>query len=559
MATGMQTGVGRRTGASALRTGAAPAKAGGINGIMQKWTDLDSKTKTIVIIGAVVLFTVLIGFQMHSAANRAVPLYSSNITQADANRIQIVLSQLNIPHEVVEGGTNVLVPPQYKRRAINLLAAQGLPSRPVVTNAAGKADGGLAPPTREEKDREALLKLTGDLVETIREVEGVADARIQIVPKPRNDWGGDDKTTATAAIQLRMIPGTVLQQSQIKGIVHIVAFSVDGLEPENIKVTDTTGKILNESLDSDGMNLAEGDGRFTTKELEERKAIEDRLQKRVASSLSKILGGNDRFAVQVNVDLDFAQRETQSTKFGGPANVEGRVVTGEQYEKETYKSDPKDGESGGAIQTISDGGSSDNYIKVKKITRVKVDEITQRTVDVTPTIRRITCSVAVDNIKDPNMIAQIKSLTESAIGYDPTRDDRVEVASIPFIRSDTYATSSGFDSGMSANPPVGSGQNAEMPSWFYMALGIPVVLIILMVALFYVKQKSVQKEKQRLVLTSGPGTTVSDISDLLADKEGKVTPPAATKVNTTDQLEKLAKEKPTKVAELLKSTWMADQ
>ena len=561
MATGMQTG--RRTGAH-LRTGVNQAQgggAGGVGGILQKWNALEPKTKTIIIVVGVILIAGLIGLNAYSNSNKFVPLYSSQLTSSDAQTISTELSQMGMPYEMGEGGTSILIHPSYKRRALLILASKGLPSRSIITTNGSQEEGGFAPPTREEKQRKHLLQLTGDLTETIRQISGIADAYIKIVPKPKDAWGGESKATASASIMLKMVPGAKLNKKQIRGIVHMVAYSVDGLQPENIKIVDTTGKILNDVIgDGSEMTADEGKG-FTTKEILETRAVEDNIKKKLQTSLDDMLG-KGRSVVQVSVEMDFAQRESNSTRYGGPSNVDGVTVAGEQTEKESYKSDPGSTKSGGA-ETMSSGsgGEKSNYIKVKKIVRKKVDVIKHRKVDTSHKIKKISCGVMLNGITDPKQIASINAFVKETVGYTPSRGDTVAVKSFPFSNT---ALLQGMNN-QPAMPVPADGSFASdraaapMPPWAWAVVAVPVLLIILLVALFYMKQKNVQKEKQRLVLTTGPGATVSDISDLLSDKEGKVTPPAATKVNTTDQLEKLAKEKPTKVAELLKSTWMADQ
>jgi flagellar biosynthesis/type III secretory pathway M-ring protein FliF/YscJ len=93
-----------------------------------------------------------------------------------------------------------------------------------------------------------------------------------------------------------------------------------------------------------------------------------------------------------------------------------------------------------------------------------------------------------------------------------------------------------------------------------MAMLVPTTILLSILTIFLLKQRRVQADRQGLVMTMGPGATTSDISDLLSDKIGRSTATTqTTRVNNTEQLEKLAKEKPTKVAELLKSTWLSDR
>jgi flagellar biosynthesis/type III secretory pathway M-ring protein FliF/YscJ len=96
------------------------------------------------------------------------------------------------------------------------------------------------------------------------------------------------------------------------------------------------------------------------------------------------------------------------------------------------------------------------------------------------------------------------------------------------------------------------------PQMLAMMMVIPSAVLLAFFAVFLLKQHRVQVNKSQLVLDhTGSGTTSSDISDLVTDKSGRSTTVAETKVNTTEALEKLAKEKPTKVAEMLKSTWLS--
>jgi hypothetical protein len=76
-------------------------------------------------------------------------------------------------------------------------------------------------------------------------------------------------------------------------------------------------------------------------------------------------------------------------------------------------------------------------------------------------------------------------------------------------------------------------------------------------SIYLLKQHRVQTDRSNVHLGPSGGSTSTDIADLLTDKSGKVTAVADTQVNKSDALERLAKEKPTKVAELLKSTWLS--
>jgi len=63
------------------------------------------------------------------------------------------------------------------------------------------------------------------------------------------------KKPATASIMLKLKPNAQLSKSQVKGIVNLVAHSVQGLQAENITIVDNMGKILNDPSESDEKNV----------------------------------------------------------------------------------------------------------------------------------------------------------------------------------------------------------------------------------------------------------------------------------------------------------------
>jgi len=275
--------------------------------------------------------------------------------------------------------------------------------------------------------------------------------------------------------------------------------------------------------------------------------------------LDKVLGpGKSVFTV--TADLDWSQREVSSESVGGPANPEGTVVMSEVRETETFKA-PKG--SGSEMEQMSlnpsaAGAKGADYRHETVKRNTKTNRTVSRTVSAPGGIRRLTASVMVDNLREDQK-AKVAGVVRDAIGFDAARGDSVTVESMPFANPSLLRPelAGGYVPPAVGYKPVPSA--ATNTRNLYAVALFPMALIMIMAALFLVKQRRVQTEKSRLMLATGPGATVNDISDLLSDKIGKSTPPPATRINSTEQLEKLAKEKPTKVAELLKSTWLAEK
>ncbi|MFH0803334.1 MAG: flagellar basal-body MS-ring/collar protein FliF [bacterium] len=555
MATGIQTGI--RTGTGTVqtpRTGTSmkPGNPSMFGKLMQAWSKMEPRKKTLVIIIGVALLVGIVGLQMYTKASAYTLLYPQKLAPQDVQQISLRLNEMKIGFTT--DGDKVMVSPADKARVQMQLASYGLPHKQVYTP---PVDSGLSPKTADDKNWERTQLLQADVTEALRSIEGVADANVRLVT-PVGNLFQDDGQPAKAAVMLWLQPGTKLTVSQIKGIVHYVAFSVEGLNPQSVKVVDQNGRILNDESIADEEGAGGLTANLPTRAIEKQVAFEKSLQDKVQKMLDDVLGPN-KAQVSVSATLDFSQSETTSKTYGSITNPSGVVVAGEKINSERYTTNAD--ESGTVQMGIPSGGSGSGKVNYnhKDVTRnFKVNEVSRRVVSNNPTVSRITASVAVDNLK-PDQIGNIKSLVQGAIGYDASRGDVVNVASMPFSRS----VFEGIAAEMSGGAPYAhtsrrQGTNSQQ-YLLYMAL-LPMAALLIVATLFFLKQRRVQVEKSSLILSSSPSTTVSDISDLLSDKMGHTaSAPQMTKVNTTEQLEKLAKEKPTKVAELLKSTWLADK
>lgn len=518
--------------------------------VLATFNSLPPKMKIIlgVVVGVIVI--AIVAGSLYSKSTAYVELYDTKLSPTDVKQITMKLTEMKIPYTVAEGGVGIMVSPSVRDKARIELASYGLPLRSLKT----PEEGGMTPKTADDKKYERLQFLEADLTESIRQIDGVADAYVKIV-QPEKDYFGDNTKQTTGAVMVRMQPGARLTKPQIKGIVHLIAFSVEGLDPKNVEIVDTKGFRLTDPNDYPDENSP----MITTQQMDKKVAFEHQLQQKVQSMLDDVLGQN-KSRVVVNATLDFSSSETETFKVGGPTNTSGVVKEKEKVGSETFVSSPDKVESDGGTQMSYKGtkNSSDaaNYKKYDKTIIYKADQIKKRTVTPPGRVERITASVMVDNLK-PDQVANVKAVVKDAIGIDETRGDSVTVASLPFSQNM-------FDAMRTDMISRGTAPVSRVPSPFnasylpYLA-GVTMAILLIPVLVFMLRQRKAQQERSKLILATGPGATASDISDLISDKIGRSTAPPETQVNTTDQLEKLAKEKPTKVAELLKSTWLAEK
>ncbi|MCD6310754.1 MAG: flagellar M-ring protein FliF, partial [Candidatus Eremiobacteraeota bacterium] len=476
------------------------------------------------------------------------PLYPGRVLSAkDVQDIQLHLERLQIPYQVIEGGAGISVAPDMKAKARMELAKYGLPRRTLQTTA---DKTGMVPKTEEQFRAEQHQKLEFDITESLRQIEGVADAYVKIVLPDNNTVFAEDKKPSTAAVMLRIVPGYSLSQAQIKGIINLVSYQVPDLAPENIAIVDTNGISLIDSLTiADSSTMGAGGTISTDLQLRNKTALEKSMENKVQSMLDQVLG-KGRAVVRVNADISYEQTEREATTYGKTVDISEMIHT------ENYNASPDDKEDATQMGLTAEGKKdAKRYKQTKEVRKKAPSTIKTRTIRTAPEVKRISASVMVDNLK-PEEIAKIRNIVRDAIGLNESRGDSLAVESTVFT-NDQYAN---MAREMQMNPVPVARPNAipvqTMAMYGMLAL---IVALLGVLGIFIFKQKQVAAQQSQMLFGSNPAENTTDISDLLTDKIGKSSPAPATKVNTTEELERLAKEKPTKVAELLKSTWLSDK
>jgi flagellar M-ring protein FliF len=123
-----------------------------------------------------------------------------------------------------------------------------------------------------------------------------------------------DRKTPTASVVVDIAGGSDLGRGQVKGIVHLVASSINDLSPDNVSVVDQSGNLLtNSGDDAAGMGL-------TSRQFQYRQNLEQSYARRIESLLAPIVGSG-RVRAQVAAEIDFSRREGTSESYGPDEGV----------------------------------------------------------------------------------------------------------------------------------------------------------------------------------------------------------------------------------------------
>ena len=394
----------------------------------------------LAIMGAIMLG--MIGFFIF-LATRLTPsmvLLYGDLNADDSSRITSQLSSQNVPFELLQGGSQIMVP---NDRALKLrlnLASQGIPS-----------GGSLGYELFDDKQTigttsfvqniNLLRALEGELARTIQTISSIRSARVHLV-LPRRELFSREKHQASASITLRMGDG-LLERDQIAGIQHLVAAAVPGLVPARVSIiSSSNGKLLAGGFEEDSASFMAG------KSQEQRRNFERRLSRTIESLLEKTVGFG-KVRAEVKADMDFDRISTTDEKF----DPDGQVIRSNQSIEETNQTRDTEGTQPVTVGTNlpdPNAGSGENasssgaQSRIEETVNFEVSKKIINHVREVGIINRLSVAVLIDGVRgiedneptyQPRSEAEMEllaTLVRGAIGFNADRGDTVEVINMEF-------------------------------------------------------------------------------------------------------------------------------
>ncbi len=360
------------------------------------------------------------------------------LAEDETARIVEALDVEKIPYTIDQGGTAIWVPGAQIPEARIRLASRGLPSGGGVGfEIFDKPAFGVTDFVHRINYHRAIQ---GELARSIAQLEPVERARVQIAAPERKGFLSEANHPASASVVLQLRGGHDLTPGQVRGIVHLVASSVEGLSADRITVVDNRGRLLS-SMGEDEFGPGAAKGTY-----EYQRDVEKGLAERIESILERVVGVGGVVA-HVNSELDFTQNETTEERF----DPNSQVARSEQITKETSSeggggtggvpgvTSNTPGEGGGGV--LGTGGSSLSSERSTETINYEISKTVSRSVAPVGEIKRLHVSVLVDGQAqedgttvpwDAERLGEFEELTKNAIGFSTERGDQITVTSVPF-------------------------------------------------------------------------------------------------------------------------------
>ncbi|MCB1538590.1 MAG: flagellar M-ring protein FliF [Rhodospirillales bacterium] len=471
-----------------------------------------------VFLGLLIFFV----FVSAQVSKPSLTLLYGSLSSIDSGAVAAKLDEMKIPFEVSTDGSQIRVPKNEIGRARMVLAQEGLPNGGSMGYEIFDQKNGFGT-TSFVQNINQVRALQGELARTIATLDPVEFAKVHLV-LPQRELFSRDTQEASGSVTLKLKPAARLSREQIYGIQNLVANAVPGLKAEHVTIIDTEANLLA------GGNTDNSEAMAGAKADDMRRDYETRLQTAVEDMVGRIVGFN-KVRAHVTADLNFDRIQTNSETYDPNGQVVRSSQTTEDNASETGSNAGGATGSGsvsvannvpGGNSTAASGESANTSKRTEETTNYEISKTVQSVTRETGEVKKLSVAVLVDGAqvtdkdgkktyqpRSQEELDKIASLVKSAIGYDATRGDTVEVVNMPFTEVDAPdvgedSTLFGFDRGQLL-------QTAEMI--MLAVMGILVILLVLkpiMTSLFQAQKAAIEEARSEMLLaqnTSAPALT----------------------------------------------------
>ena len=362
----------------------------------------------------------------------------SGLEQRDAAAVAAKLDALAVPYDAKGDGGTIMVPADQVTKLRMDLAQDNLPAAGVGYEIFDKSDAFGTTAFVQNINR--LRALEGELARSIQTIEGVESVRVHLVVPERQIFSRDQQTPSGSVVLKTR--GT-FNRGQVQAIQHLVAAAVASMSPDRVAVVDDKGTLLA------GGQEKEGDDAAASMQEQHTTDIEDRLRQRVESMVASVVGAG-HVRAQVTANIDYTHMNETSETFDPDSKVIRSTQTVEQN-----ASDTNGGAAAVSVANALPGQQQQNNNDNNKSSSGRTEETTNYEISKTVktssidqgTVKKLSVAVVVDGsetngryvARTAQEMKQIDGLVKSAIGFDASRGDLVQVVNMPFARVDTTA------------------------------------------------------------------------------------------------------------------------
>jgi len=469
------------------------------------FSEFTAGQKAVAVVGtAALLLAAFLVFRWVAAPSYS-PLYT-NLSSSDASSVIDELNSEGVAYKLSDSGSTIMVPDKQVYSTRIALAGKDLPAGNSDHDGYSILDGESLSSSDFQEQTDYKRAMEGELESTLEAMTGVQTAIVHLA-MPEKQVFSDQQDPTTASVLLQLAPGTDLSSQQVQSIVHLVAASIDGLDPANVTVTDSNGNLLNSpSTEGDTSGQASTQADATN-------AYAANLKSQVQAILDKVVGpGNGTVDASVVLNFDDIHTQTHtytqgnnpvdsassaSADYSGPAGGLGGLPNGVvgpngQMEPGAGLNGAGDDASWSAESSQTHAQVGETYQDVQQAPGTLTSQHVAIVVDsaaLTGGPSGTDATTGAPTQTGPIQISDIKKTIAAALGIDKARGDTLDVSAMPFNHDAADAAAAEL-----AAAQAKKDHDARMRLYRDVALG---TVIAMMVLLAWIKARRRSKAREQ--------------------------------------------------------------
>jgi len=423
-----------------------------MNEKLQQWLDRGreyftnlSTAKKIAM--ALLMSAIIVAIGAGVAVFRSDPyqvLYS-DLTAEGSAAVAKKLGELKIHLRISGDRQSISVPRSLVHQARMELAKEGLPGEDVVGfEAFDTFSFGTSSYVQRIQYQRAVQ---GELTRSIQRINAVKRARVHISVPPKKTFL-EDQDPPRASVILELQNGKNLTKPEIRGISHIVASAVEGLDHRRVTIVDTRGNFLHRPN-------VDGDSGISSAILELQRSIEKEYERRIIDLLSPVVGSGKVIA-KVTAEIDSTRTSLTEEFYDGEKAVPEQLTKNDQTNIGSRPNPigipgSRSNLPGAEVQNLPVPTASMSNTSNISTTKYAIPKKLVTVAKPSGNLKRLTVAVIVDGIykTDPKNAGQeiftprseeellrFQEIVSNAVGFDAQRRDSISVSCLPFKTTD---------------------------------------------------------------------------------------------------------------------------
>ncbi|KNF08810.1 flagellar MS-ring protein FliF [Gottschalkia purinilytica] len=509
------------------------------NQLNEFWQGLDKSKKIKLGVASLLLIVGITGIIYFTTRTKYEVLYD-NLTPKEAGEITKKLDEQGITWKQENKGNTLLVPTEMRDKAKMDLAVEGLPKeRYSFDNAFSDIDW-----TTTEFDKKQKMKyaLENSLAKDISSMDGIESAEVHMKVPEDSGYVIKETDKPTASVYLTLDKNTPIKVSKIKGIQHLVANAVGGMEAQDVSIIDNKGKLLSDNKGNDEID-----------DLNNQLAIQQAMQEKLNTSIKEFLEkafGPGNVDIRTSIKMNFDTEVTNVKEFKPPIEGSEEGIPRSKEESEESMDNVSGGQVPGTETNAQDQApeyvqtetGSNKYNKNNSTINYEINETNKQVKRGPGEIESVSVAVLInedvigEGLTDEKK-KEITNLVSNATAG--ARTEQVEVSAISFNNGQAKSEESTESDG-------------GLPLWAWMLVGALALAGVSGAVIYRRKKLQEAEELEQEELENIMEDTISEIPEMEEIDFG------SEKSQMKEQISKFIDKKPEMVAQLLR-TWLNEE